>query len=116
MKNAAIVSLLIFASCASLTEQGARVKLVGRESIKTLNGCKKLTVVESTPGGTMGGAKRDSLLIKLKNLTAEKGGNVVLSSGQLKEGTFQTFSNHMKGVAISCPEKIYSQLMDLSEL
>jgi hypothetical protein len=116
LKLVIVVTFIFISGCASLSDKGSKVKLVGKESVGTLKNCQKIGIVEATPGAKFGGAKKDNLLIDLKNKTAEKDGNIVLSNMEIKEGFFGANSYSIKGIAFKCSEEIYNNTLDLSEL
>jgi len=114
MKRLVVACALLFliSGCAyvQLTKDGAAVKVADPSQIALLTKCKSLGQVNSiTDQG------KQKTIENLKNETAERHGNIVLSRLQPTQ-TANGLILEISGVAYACPKSISETIIDASML
>lgn len=108
MKSVILSFLLILSSCASLDQKSKTVKIVNQQQAPLLSAC---TVKEPVFGSTEFG--QEQLIINLKNETAKKNGNVLLSTMITERGFgWLNLSEKTSGIVYECPEVTLDRLAD----
>lgn len=112
-----LLIILLFASCARLSERGEKVKIIRVTPRKDVvkkeltrlfdEGCQYRGNISTSvaPGST---SYDDRLIVQLKNTVGDKGGNVVLTSLQT-----YGFPPKAKGKYFSCPNKMLEEYAEV---
>jgi hypothetical protein len=109
MKKLIPITLLIFiTSCATISPESAKVKIVSPSELKSLSDCSmKSPIFESSEFG------QEQLIIQLKNKTMSEGGNVLLSNMKTERSFgWLNPTDKTSGVVYNCPNETLAKLND----